>query len=199
MNWLRILEKRWRPAGPSPRRLVLAAGLAVALVAAACSAPSAPSAPRPAPPAATATRPAAPAAAVTQLAPSSPGTRGADRTPAAPSTATGGSPAASAPTAGGPAPSPTGASGVKIVEPPFKPSPNWAFEPTELIVKVGSWVTWTNTGAVAHTATADDGKAFDSGSIDPQVDWSFMPMAAGTFAYHCAFHSWMKGTLQVEQ
>jgi plastocyanin len=64
-------------------------------------------------------------------------------------------------------------------------------------VKVGVTVVWTNTGAVAHTVTADDGKAFDSGSIDPKAVYSLAPPAAGTFAYHCTFHPWMTATLVV--
>jgi plastocyanin len=62
---------------------------------------------------------------------------------------------------------------------------------------VGTTVVWTNTGAVAHTVTADDGASFDSGSLDPKATFALTPAAAGTFAYHCTFHPWMKGTLSV--
>jgi plastocyanin len=92
---------------------------------------------------------------------------------------------------------PAGRPEVKIVEPPFRPPQEWAFSPREVAVKVGSKVTWTNTGAVAHTATADDGKAFDSGTMGPQATFDFTPTSAGSIPYHCTFHPWMKGTLTV--
>jgi plastocyanin len=44
----------------------------------------------------------------------------------------------------------------------------WTYAPGEVSVKVGITVVWTNTGGVAHTVTADDGQAFDSGTIDPK-------------------------------
>jgi plastocyanin len=86
---------------------------------------------------------------------------------------------------------------VKIVEPAFRPPQEWAYIPTELSIKLGTTVVWTNSGAVAHTVTADDGTSFDSGSIDPKATFTLMPAAAGTFAYHCTFHPWMKATLIV--
>ena len=62
---------------------------------------------------------------------------------------------------------------------------------------VGATITWTNTGAVVHTVTADDGTSFDSGSLDPRTTFSFTPDAPGIFAYHCIFHPWMTGGLTV--
>jgi plastocyanin len=62
---------------------------------------------------------------------------------------------------------------------------------------VAATLVWTNTGAVAHTVTADDGQAFDSGTIDPKSTFTLTPKTAGRFAYHCTFHPWMKGTLIV--
>jgi plastocyanin len=98
-------------------------------------------------------------------------------------------PSVSPATAAGPA--------VKIVEPPFRQPQEWTYAPAEVSVKVGITVVWTNTGAVAHTVTADDGQAFDSGTIDPKSTFTNTPKAAGTFAYHCTFHPWMKATLVV--
>ena len=98
-----------------------------------------------------------------------------------------------------PSVSPAAVSGaeVKIVEPAFRPPQEWTYSPAEITVKMGTPVVWANTGAVAHTVTADDATSFDSGSIDPKVSFTFTPSAAGTFAYHCTFHPWMKGTLVV--
>jgi plastocyanin len=48
-----------------------------------------------------------------------------------------------------------------------------------------------------NLTTPDDGQAFDSGTIDPKATFTLRPTAAGTFAYHCTFHPWMKATLVV--
>jgi plastocyanin len=101
-----------------------------------------------------------------------------------------------APAAAAPAPAMT-ASEVKIVEPAFQPPQAWTYDPAQVNVKVGQTVTWTNSGAVAHTVTADDGTSFDSGTLAPGATFKFTPTTAGTFAYHCTFHPWMKATLSV--
>ena len=87
---------------------------------------------------------------------------------------------------------------VSIVEPPFKPPQSWTYEPAALTLKLGSTVTWTNTGAVIHTVTADDRKTFNSGVVRPKASFSLTPSSPGTFGYHCIYHPWMKGTLTVE-
>jgi plastocyanin len=87
---------------------------------------------------------------------------------------------------------------VKIVEPAFKPAQAWTYDPVTVIVRVGTKITWTNTGAVLHTVTSDDGHAFDSKDIAPRATWSFTPMASGTYTYHCSYHPWMKGTIIVQ-
>ena len=86
---------------------------------------------------------------------------------------------------------------VNIVEPPFQSPQQWAYDPDGISVAVGTTVTWTNTGAVAHTVTSDDGASFDSGNLDPQSALSFTADSSGTFTYHCTFHAWMTATLNV--
>ena len=113
-----------------------------------------------------------------------------------PSPAPAPAPAAAAPAPAAPVPV-VAATQVQIVEPAFQPPQAWTFSPGETSVKAGQTVTWTNAGAVAHTVTADDGASFDSGSIAPGATFTFTPENAGTFAYHCTFHPWMKGTLTV--
>jgi plastocyanin len=66
-----------------------------------------------------------------------------------------------------------------------------------MTVPLGTTINWTNTGAVTHTVTVDDGASFDSGSLDPQSGFSFTATTAGTFTYHCSFHPWMTGTITV--
>jgi plastocyanin len=87
---------------------------------------------------------------------------------------------------------------VSIVEPPFKQPQEWHYDPAALTVNVGATITWTNTGAVLHTVTADDGTMFDSGNLSPKAMFTFTPKEAGTIAYHCTLHPWMKGTITVQ-
>jgi plastocyanin len=112
----------------------------------------------------------------------------------------GGMPGA-APPAAAPAPATTAptaaAPRVQIVEPAFQPAQAWTYQPDVISAAVGQTVTWTNGGAVAHTVTADDGSSFDSATMAPGATFTFAPTKAGTFAYHCTFHPWMKGTLTV--
>ena len=72
---------------------------------------------------------------------------------------------------------------------------NFAFSPAALIVKMGQQVTWTNKQGVAHTVTADGG-AFDH-PMPSGATFSFTFATAGTVAYHCTIHPFMKGTVVV--
>jgi hypothetical protein len=64
-------------------------------------------------------------------------------------------------------------------------------------VSVGDTVTWTNSDAQAHTATADNG-SFDTGAISNGASDSVTFSAAGTFPYHCSIHSEMTGSVVVQ-
>jgi len=70
------------------------------------------------------------------------------------------------------------------------------FAPATLKVKRGDVVVWTNRDPFPHTATAAG--VFDSKSIAEGKSWRWRADRAGTFAYVCAFHPTMKGTLEVE-
>lgn len=61
------------------------------------------------------------------------------------------------------------------------------FEPTDLSVPVGTTVTWTNEGVLAHTVTADDG-SFDSGELRSGDTFRHTFEEAGSFPYYCAYH-----------
>jgi plastocyanin len=73
---------------------------------------------------------------------------------------------------------------------------NRAFSPGNLEVAAGSTVTWTNTDSVSHTSTSN-ASGWDSGIIAPGRQFSFTYQTAGTFAYHCAIHPGMTGTVTV--
>ena len=74
---------------------------------------------------------------------------------------------------------------------------NMAFNPQTLTVKPGDRIVWINKDLFPHTATAD-AKAFDSHSIDANASWTLVAAKAGVYAYACAFHPTMKGTLTVQ-
>jgi plastocyanin len=74
---------------------------------------------------------------------------------------------------------------------------NFAFSPAEISVPAGTKVTWTNNDSAAHTVTADDGKAFDSGQMAQGATFSFTFNTVGVFAYHCTNHPMMKAKVTV--
>jgi plastocyanin len=72
----------------------------------------------------------------------------------------------------------------------------FAFSPASVTINVGDRVTWTNSDAVAHTATATGG-AFDTGDIGQGQSASVRFTKAGTYAYYCTPHPSMTGTIRV--
>jgi plastocyanin len=75
---------------------------------------------------------------------------------------------------------------------------NFAFSPASITVKAGTKVTVSNHDTTAHTATADDGKSFSTGNIDPNASATFTLPKAGTFKFHCSIHPFMHGTIVVK-
>jgi len=73
-----------------------------------------------------------------------------------------------------------------------------AFAPNPVSIKVGDSINWVNNDSIAHTATANNGTTFNSGTIAPGGSFKATFSAAGTFAYHCAFHPGMVGTVTVQ-
>jgi plastocyanin len=92
---------------------------------------------------------------------------------------------ASHPTSGG-----TSSSAVKIS--------NFKFVPASVTAKQGAGVSVTNNDSTAHTATADDGKSFDTGDINPGSSATITVAKAGSYPYHCSIHPFMHGTLTVK-
>jgi plastocyanin len=71
-----------------------------------------------------------------------------------------------------------------------------SFKHDRLTVAVGDTVVWVNKDPFPHTATAAG--AFNSGGIDPEKSWKFLPVKKGSFDYICTFHPTMKARLTVE-
>jgi plastocyanin len=74
---------------------------------------------------------------------------------------------------------------------------NFKFVPTSLTAKRGARVTVTNDDSAAHTATADDGHSFDTGSLNQGASQAISVAKPGRYAYHCTIHPFMHGTLVV--
>jgi len=71
-----------------------------------------------------------------------------------------------------------------------------AYSPASLTVVSGARVTWTNNDGTAHTVTTEDG-AINSGDIAPGSSYSKRFMTTGTYNYHDARNTDMKGVLIV--
>jgi len=72
------------------------------------------------------------------------------------------------------------------------------FVPSQLIIKVGDKVSWTNNGVMGHTVTSDSGSELSSPTIAKDGTYSHTFSAAGTYSYHCAIHPSMTGVIIVQ-
>jgi plastocyanin len=73
----------------------------------------------------------------------------------------------------------------------------YAFSPSSLTIKSGDTVVWKNLDSMSHTVTSDSGNELSSSSLGNGGTYSHTFSTAGTFAYHCAIHASMKGTIIV--
>jgi YVTN family beta-propeller protein len=74
---------------------------------------------------------------------------------------------------------------------------NFKFAPASITVKHGARVTVTNQDGTAHTATADDGHSFDTGTLAHGASQTISVSKPGSYPYHCSIHPFMHGTLVV--
>jgi plastocyanin len=104
----------------------------------------------------------------------------------------GSSPSGSANSSGSPSQAASGgsSSAVKIS--------NFKFSPASVAVKQGARVTVTNQDSAAHTATADDGHSFDTGTLAQGASQTISVSKAGSYPFHCSIHPFMHGTLVVK-
>jgi plastocyanin len=73
----------------------------------------------------------------------------------------------------------------------------WGYTETMTAVQVGQTVvTWTNLGAKAHAASAVDG-SWHTALLENGASGSVTFSMPGTYAYICAPHPWMQGTIVV--
>jgi len=74
----------------------------------------------------------------------------------------------------------------------------FSFKPSELTIKTGDIVTWTNQDPFSHTITSDSGSELNSEKFGKGETYSHTFNTAGTYEYHCAPHPVMKGKIIVE-
>lgn len=91
---------------------------------------------------------------------------------------------------GSPPPARSGAAMIEISD--------FAYHPGTITVPEGTTITFANHDETAHTATAKSPGAFDTEAIQPGKSATVTLDEAGSFAYYCAFHPFMKGTIEVE-
>ena len=70
------------------------------------------------------------------------------------------------------------------------------FRPLRIQVAAGATVIWSNSDAMVHTLTSDDGQ-WSSGAIEPGTTWRRRFDRPGTYTFHCTPHPFMKGVVVV--
>ena len=70
------------------------------------------------------------------------------------------------------------------------------FLPPQIVVTVGSVVTWINRGQLSHTATARD-RSFGSPNIEFGNTFSYTFTKPGRYPYYCLLHGDMFGEVDV--
>lgn len=73
---------------------------------------------------------------------------------------------------------------------------NNMFDPLSVTISAGTAVTWTNKENATHSVTSDDG-IFESGDMEMNDSYTFTFVTAGTYKYHCSYHTAIKGRVEV--
>jgi len=72
------------------------------------------------------------------------------------------------------------------------------FDPTPLAIGACDSVVWNNAHNQAHTSTGNGAMTWGTGNVEPGATSAAVAFnAAGSFAYICALHPFMKGEVQV--
>ena len=82
---------------------------------------------------------------------------------------------------------------VKIVEKNDK----YSFEPASITIPKGAQVVWTNASDAPHTVTSNDNTFKTPSNLMEHQTFMMVFNTTGTFAYHCAIHTYMTGTITV--
>ena len=73
------------------------------------------------------------------------------------------------------------------------------FKPAHITIKRGTKVRWINKDFDVHTATANNGKSFNSGLLFPRQRYTHTFKSAGKKGYFCKIHPHMKGSVVVKR
>lgn len=78
---------------------------------------------------------------------------------------------------------------------------DFAFGPKNMTVKKGTKITWTNQDAAHHDVTPDkDSPDFVASKLLAKGEsYSYTFEKAGTYAYHCSPHPYMKAVIEVTE
>jgi plastocyanin len=71
------------------------------------------------------------------------------------------------------------------------------FTPQSITVTVGQTVRWSNSTDAPHTVTSTGSGPLGSPIINQGGSFQVSFSSAGTFAYHCSIHTYMRGTIRV--
>ncbi len=73
---------------------------------------------------------------------------------------------------------------------------NFAYQPANIQVRVGTAVTWANQDNVPHSVTFKNGMK-DSGLLSQGQSFSYTFNTPGTYQYYCSVHPYMVATVTV--
>src|SRR5215216_2546551 len=76
---------------------------------------------------------------------------------------------------------------------------NFSFKPAHITIKRGTKVRWINKDTSPHTATANNGRSFDSGRLGKGQSYTHTFKSTGKKPYHCEIHPDLKGTITVKR
>jgi plastocyanin len=71
------------------------------------------------------------------------------------------------------------------------------YKPATITVEAGGKVSWVNSDVAPHTATAQNRKDFDTGTLKTDQSDAIVFRTPGTYSYICLFHPFMHGTVKV--
>jgi len=74
---------------------------------------------------------------------------------------------------------------------------NFAYSPASTPIKPGDKIIWVNNSNTKHTVTSDGGAASFDYTVAPGREAELRFDTAGTYTYHCTFHSQMTGKIEV--
>jgi len=76
---------------------------------------------------------------------------------------------------------------------------NFRFKPAHITIKRGMKVRWINKDSTAHTATANNGRSFDSGRLGKGQRYLHTFKSVGKKRYHCEIHPFMRASVVVKR